>query len=40
MHVPGSKRRERRYWEIVLLFHTPVIVKVLGVVGLSFRLSM
>ena len=29
-----------RYSEIVSLFHTPTIVKVLGMVGLSFSLLM
>ena len=29
--------RETRFSEIVLLFHTPTIVKILGMVGLSFR---
>ena len=29
---------KNKYSEIVLLFHPPTIVKVLGIIGLSFRL--
>ena len=36
----GGRKRDKRVRYVVLLFHSPTIVKVLGMVGLSFRLLM